>query len=790
MRHLSPASLQRWSADDLMFTAQSQNATLRIIPFSPEIIRIIWSRPGDVPTPWQPAASPKVSPWQILEDELYITLTTSALTLRLDKANCLLTLLDNKGLIINEDHPTLGILWMDNLASCQKKLRPKERFIGLGEKTGNLDRRGSSYIHWNRDAFAYGIDSDPLYCSIPFYIGLHEAGCYGIFLASTAKSEFDFGASNDRFVSFSTETGELDYFYIFGNEPLEILNHFTWLTGRPYLPPIWSLGFQQCRYSYYPEAEVLAVANHFRQRKIPCDVLYYDIHYMSDFKVFSWDKTRFPDPARLNAHLLAMGFHSVAILDPGIKKQPGYRPYDTGIEADIFIQYPDGEPYTAEVWPGVCLFPDFGNRHADQWWASFFPELIEQGISGFWNDMNEPAVWGQTVPKMLIHRLDTGTYDHRQVHNLYGYLMAKATHLAGKEGFGGLRPFVLSRAGFAGIQQWAAMWTGDNVATDEHFLLGVRLVNSLGMSGVTFSGFDIGGFVGEASPALFMRWISTAAFVPFFRMHTMINSRDSEPWSYGEEAEEVAKNYICFRYRLLPTLYSLFYLASQTGAPVMRSLALHYYQDQKIFELDFQNQFLVGETLLVCPLESTQKISKIYLPEGQWYSLYNDEIFVGGVTHLVESPPEKLPVFVKAGGILLLQQPTQHTGELPNDKTLQIHVYQGETGSSFTYYEDDGLTYEFEYGEFCLRNISYHPKNQELILSPCQGIRPSRYEKVAVYYHAKNSSVGERLTDFRFFEPISRFDPFYQKPDSYGSIPVVFRQLTDWSAGEMRFSLA
>jgi alpha-glucosidase len=780
-----PISPQSFKSCPSLEEYEFENAKLRLKFYTDQILRVVWTRQkGQIA--YEPAQTPENPRLKIAETDEFFSFQTSSLNLKLNKSNGQLVLKTPQGELLNQDHPTLGIIWLGDEAICHKSLQNSERFIGMGEKTGDLDRKGSSFVHWNKDHFAYQSDSDPLYASIPFFIGLRKEGFYGVFLASTARSSFDFGASNERFVSFSVETGPLDYFYIVGVSPLEVIRNFVWLTGKPYLPPLWALGFQQCRYSYYPESEVLSVAQHFRSKKIPCDVLYYDIHYMDEYKVFTWDKLRFPEPKRLNSQLKDLGFRTVAILDPGIKKQVGYLPFDKGLEQDVFVKYPDHEPYCAGVWPGLCYFPDFGNSQTDDWWSAFFPELVKQGISGFWNDMNEPAVWGQTVPKILIHKLKQGEFSHKEVHNLYGYLMAKATYLSAQKALDGERPFVLSRSGFAGIQRWAALWTGDNVAYDEHFLLGIRLVSSLNISGVSFCGFDVGGFVGESSAELFMRWLSTAAFVPLMRMHSMINSRDSEPWSYGEQAEEVAKNYIEFRYRMLPYLYSLFAQASLDGTPVLRSLALYHPFQAEVFSKSFQNQFLLGEFLLVCPLESNQKINKVFLPEGVWYSLYDDSVFQGDKEYFLEFPPEKLPVFVQAGAILPLQNPIQFVDDNSGNDILQIHVYHSDKPSNFYYYEDDGKTFEYEKGDYCSRELSYLPEKQSFVIGKTQGKYKSKFKKIAVHFHGSLFCKGDLVEGFRFFSALSHFDPFYQSQDAYGYIPLLYKQIFDWSDAEIQ----
>ncbi len=494
--------------------------------------------------------------------------------------------------VICEDEPAFGIAWDGEEVCNYKILHKKEVFTGMGEKTGPLNKAGRQYIHWNTDEFGYHQDTDPLYTSTPFYFAKNGKNWYGIFLDNTSKTTFNFGASNHRFSFFKAERGQLDYYFFHSENPAEILKQYCHLTGFTPLPPKWSLGYQQCRYSYYPETEVLNMALNFRERKIPADVLYLDIHYMDAYKVFTWHPERFAKAKQMLAKLKEQGFKVVVIVDPGVKIEKGYHVMEEGLKEDIFLKYPDGDNYIGEAWPGAIYFPDFTKEKARKWWASYFQEMVNDGVAGFWNDMNEPAVWGKNVPDLVEFDYDGEKVNHKLGHNVYGMQMARATFEGARNALKGKRPFILTRSAFSGIQRFAAVWTGDNVSDENHLFLGARLITQLGLAGVPFCGNDIGGFIGEANIPLFRRWIALGAFTPFYRGHTMINSRDAEPWSFGEEAEEIARNYISLRYRMMPYIYSAFYQHSQNGLPLCRALLLDFPQDEKLFEGAYQNQYL------------------------------------------------------------------------------------------------------------------------------------------------------------------------------------------------------
>jgi alpha-glucosidase len=722
-------------------------------------------------------ASPLETAFAIMEDSEQLVIQFPAFRLRISKNPVRFSFVDPSGEVINEDDAGLGTSWIGEQATTYKKLQDGERFIGLGEKTGPLDRRGAGYQNWTTDAYAYHSGSDPLYCSTPFYIGIHHRQVYGIYFDNTHKTFFNFGASNDRFSSFAADAGEMTYYFMHGPSVAEVLRDYTHLTGRMELPPRWSIGYQQCRYSYYPDTEVTTVARTFREKNIPADVIVLDVHYMERYKIFTWDKKNFPDPKSLLQELDALGFRVVVLCDPGIKVEPGYQPYDDGVRNNVFIKYPDGVNYSGQVWPGWCHFPDFTNPETRAWWARQFRDYVDLGVAGFWNDMNEIATWGHSLPENLIFDFDGNPATARRGRNIYGFQMARSTFEGTKALLKGKRPFNLTRSGFSGVQRYAAVWTGDNVAYDEHMMLGIRIVNSLGLTGVAFAGYDVGGFVGDANTKLFARWISIGAFAPFFRGHSMINSRDSEPWSYGEEVEQISRNYIRLRYQLLPYLYSLFHDASRTGMPVQRSLAIDYPFDSRVYDHRYHHEYLFGPFILVAPVESTKDLVKVFLPEGDWYYLFTGQLYAGNQEVVVECPIHKLPVFVKGGAVLPMQHAQANTREKISE--LILHVYQGQQATSFTHVEDDGETYAYQDGVNRIRDYRYLPAERRLVLDAATGTFASTITTLRLVFHHFGEDVvsvnGHPKPLAReahsFFIPLEKYDPIHD-PESMGQEEV------------------
>ncbi len=705
-------------------------------------------------------AKPAETKVSVSQNDQEITIITDSLKAKITKKPYNITFYTPDGKIISEDEKGLATSWVAEEVTNYKKMQEGERFIGLGEKTGDLDRKGSGYTNWNTDAYGYSTGQDPIYSTIPFYIGIHHGLNYGIFLDNTYQSDFNFGASNDRFSSFGAQGGEMNYYFIYHKRLADIITSYTALTGRMPMPPLWSLGYQQNRYTYYPDTEVLRIAQTLREKKIPADGITLDIHYMDQYKLFTWDNKRFPDPVAMNKKLSDMGFTTTVIVDPGIKVEKGYGAYESGVKENIFIKYPDNSNYAGQVWPGWCNFPDFTSEKGRAWWRNQVKFFANNGVSGIWNDMNEIATWGNKMPANVLFNYDGAIASHRQAHNVYGMQMARSSYEGAKESMN-KRPFILTRAGYAGLQRYTAIWTGDNRPEEDHMLLGVRLLNSLGVSGMPFAGMDIGGFIGTPSNSLFARWIQIGAFNPYFRNHAAVNTQSSEPWTHGEEVLEISRNYINLRYKLMPYLYSTFFEATQNGLPVMRTLAIDYTFDANVFYTQFQNQYLFGKAFMVLPFESTKEFGKAYFPKGLWYDLYTDEEQDGGTEKILSLSKNKLPVYVKESSIVPMQSLVQSTQEKPTD-TLVIHVYKGNIKNSFVYYEDDGQSYNYEKGEFYKRTITFDPSKRSLTFEKAEGSFRSKFNYLKVVFHGfnkedkLNKTSGETIS---FLSSISKFDP-------------------------------
>ncbi|MGE0588653.1 MAG: glycoside hydrolase family 31 protein [Cyclobacteriaceae bacterium] len=779
---VSPGKVQKWVKSDNGINGRTDHAYFKISFYNPSLVRVTLTRNTKFEDfSYAVVVQPEQVEFKASESKHEILIEGSVLKIIINKDSWRIKCVNKDGVVVNEDDD-LATIWNGEQVTSYKKLQDGERFIGLGEKTGPLNRRGHGYVNWNTDSYGYNSASDPLYCSTPFYIGIHGGLQYGIYFDNTFKTHFNFGASNNRFSSFSADAGEMNYYFIAGDTVREIITQCTYLTGRMPLPPRWSIGYQQCRYSYFPDKEVLSVARTFREKDIPADAIVFDIHYMDAYKIFSWHPSHFSNPKKLIEGLKSDDFEVVVMCDPGIKVEEGYHAYDDGVRDDVFIKYSDGSYYTGQVWPGWCHFPDFTSPKARQWWANKFNNYIELGIEGFWNDMNEIATWGNQLPENIEMSFEDQHDTIRRGRNIYGFQMARATYEGTKRLMKGKRPFNLTRSAFSGIQRYAAVWTGDNIATDEHMMLGVRLLNSMGLTGMAFCGYDAGGFVGDAHPKLFGRWISIAAFSPFFRGHSMVNSSDAEPWSFGEEVEEISRNYIKLRYRLMPYLYSAFYEASISGLPVQRSLAIDYPHEEKIYLNQYQHQYFFGDSILVAPVESHKELTKVFLPEGNWYSLFDDLKYNGGEI-IVESPIEKLPVFVRGSSIIVMDG-DQVNNTKSKSTVLEIHVYNGQNSSSATLYQDDGSTFAHEQGDFALQTITFDPTKSEIEIEPTKGNFESQYSDCRVYFHGFSTlskvNVDQKLfsvskADYRFVQPLRSFDPVVQSNEGYkiSSLPFI-----------------
>ncbi len=645
--------------------------------------------------------------FEFSEEEEFLRIKTNRLTLRIRRNPCRLEFYAPNGWLISRDD-SKGMAWDGEQVRCWKEMPEGECYFGFGEKAGPLDKREQALTMWNTDNIYHYTPTDPLYESFPFFMALREGRSYGIFLDNAYRTSFDMGKESPDYYSFGATGGSLDYYFIYGPKPKEVIFHYTELTGRMPLPPIWSLGYHQCRWSYYPESRVREVASEFRKRRIPCDVIWLDADYMDGFRCFTWDRERFPNPKKLVSDLREQGFRTVVIIDPGIKAEEGYHVHDQGVSGNHFVRLPSGELFSGVVWPGECHFPDFANSKTREWWGSLFKDLMDTGVVGIWADMNEPSVFPSknTMSLDAVHNADGRLTDHREIHNVYGLLMVQAIYEGLLRLRPNTRPFILSRAAFSGIQRYAAVWTGDNESSWEQLRLSIPMCLNIGISGEPFVGVDIGGFRRDPSPELFARWIQLGVFYPFCRNHTMQGTRDQEPWTFGEEVEKIARKYIELRYRLLPYLYNCFYQASKTGVPVMRAMFIDFPEDPNVLvgTMDgyiSERQFMVGDWLLVAPMVYEGVTTRtVYLPEGEWFDFWTNERHDGAFPIIAEAPLDVLPIYVRGGAIIPMRDVAQYSDEKPIDPLI-LSVYPSGT-SRVQYYEDDGVTLNYTKGEFLL----------------------------------------------------------------------------------------
>ncbi|WP_123041595.1 TIM-barrel domain-containing protein [Cohnella candidum] len=672
---------------------------------------------------WETTPAVLASPGVPMEAEVQETETgydmqAGSFRLSLHKENSSLVVRDARGdRLLGEAEWS----WERERITLTVRAEADSHYYGLGEKTGFFDKKGESYRMWNSDVYEPHVpDIDALYQSIPFLVHFRKGGrASGVFLDNPGKTTFDMRSRADAY-SIAADSGAMDLYLVDGPGLKDVVSRYTDLTGRTAMPPRWALGYQQSRYSYMDQEEVLELARTFRSKGIPCDVIYLDIHYMDEYRVFTWDPERFPDPKAMTAELAEMGFRIVPIVDPGVKKDPNYAVYQEGVAEGYFCKKLEGDLFIGNVWPGPSAFTDYTDDRAAEWWGDLHRFYIDHGISGIWNDMNEPSVFNDTTKTMdldVVHRNNGRPKTHGELHNLYGMLMSKATYEGMARGLGGERPFVLTRAGYAGIQRYAAVWTGDNRSYWEHLEMSIPMVLNLGLSGVAFAGADIGGFSHHSSGELLARWTQMGALFPFCRNHSAIDTSRQEPWRFGEQVEAICREYIRFRYRLMPYLYSLFYEASASGLPVLRPLLLEYPGDPLVTNLS--DQFLVGEFLLAAPVCRPGVTARaVYLPEGVWYDHRTGERYAGGRHVLAEAPLESMPLFVKAGAIIPVKEAGGQFADEVGNGELTLEVYAGASGASrFRLFEDDGKTFAYREGAYRLLEFAWEESGEGATLT-------------------------------------------------------------------------
>ena len=530
----------------------------------------------------------------------------------------------------------------------------------------------------------YGPERDPLYLTIPIYFCHNQIGSYLAFYENSNQGEIQF----DEQASVEFNGGALRLYVMSGDLP-DALDEYSRLTGRPAMPPQWALGYHQCRWGYKSEEEIREIAAGFKQNQLPLDAIHLDIDYMEGYRVFTVNQKQFPDLAGLAADLKAEGIKLVTIIDPGIKIDPKYAVYKSGIENDVFLKLPDGKLVRGLVWPGWVNHPDFSKQTTRFWWGELYRPLIEAGVDGFWHDMNEPssmAAFGDsTLPIATQHSIEGREGSHIEGHNLYGAQMAQA----GFEGISRIspkkRPWLLTRSGWAGVQRYAWKWTGDVESTWQGLKMTVRTILGTGISGIPYSGSDIGGFSGSPDAELFTRWFQMSTFMAFFRNHAANGAPLREPWQFGEPTLSICRNFLQERVKLMPYLYSLAWEAHQKGAPLVRPLGWLDADDERLWETE--DSFMLGDALLVAPVVSHRAIlRKVVLPKGRWYDYWTEEIYEGGEDYVLEAVIETIPVFIREGVVF----PAQENGQ----RVLHYFVQTQAAGEVISrLYTDEGDGY-------------------------------------------------------------------------------------------------
>ena len=746
------------------FTCKDKSQ-VQLTILAPDLVRVRASFTKPIPTKdhsWAIAKNDWPTPrWTVNESQTVITLSTDELEVTIQRSPLLISFRDARtNQLLNADERPMSYDASAKLAgmmfdpkagpfvAASKKLGFDEHFYGLGEKASRLDKRRSSFANWNSDTPGYMEGRDPIYQTIPFYIGLQRGVAYGIFFDNSYRSYFDFGKSSQQRAWFGAEGGEMNYYFFHGPSIKKILGRYADLTGHMPLPPLWALGNQQSRWSYYPDAMVEEVVNEYRKRDLPLDVVHLDIDYMHGYRVFTFDKERFPDPKALTDKLTSQGVKVVTIVDPGIKhptdKNERYHAFDQGLEKNFFQRRRNGDLFVPRVWPGESVFVDYTMPEARRWWGDLHRVYTDNGIAGIWNDMNEPSDFVDQTGK---NQLDVVSYDegekstHAKNRNTFALLMSRATY----EGLERLRPdrrpYVITRAAYAGIQRYATMWTGDTNSTWEALGLNIPMFTSLGLSGEPFVGSDVGGFIGRGNGELLVRSYQVSFLAPFCRNHKVIDGYDQEPWRFGKYYEDIIRKYLKLRYALMPYLYTALEEAHRTGVPPFRPLLLNYQDDPSTYNLD--DQFIIGNDLLVAPImkpDVTRRL--VYLPAGSWYDYWTNKKYTGGTMISVDAPLDIVPMFVRAGAMIPVWPPLNYIGEKPVD-SVTFNIYPDDSGSaSATLYEDDGLSPAYKTSAFRRTTLTARrgPRGITVSVGPVEGSYNPGPRKL--YFVAK---TGERV---------------------------------------------
>lgn len=638
----------------------------------------------------------------------------------------------NKELQEKEGHEVNGD--EEYLFSIQKVISNDDYIYGLGDKSGFLNKIGYEYEMYNTDNPAPQVECfKALYKSIPFYIVFNSSYQYGFFFDNTYKQHYDVAKTNPNIVKTSIKKGYYNYYFIGGDSLKEVVENYTFITGRMELPQIWTLGNQQSRWSYMSKEELLDVAHKFREYDIPCDTLYLDIDYMDNYKVFTTNDKTFPEFKKMVDELSSMNFKLVTIIDPGVKKEDGYEVYEELIKNDLVATL-NNETYYNEVWPGISVYPSFIEPKTQEFWANNVKFLVSLGVRGIWNDMNEPASFKGPLPDNVEFKMNNKVYYHDEIHNIYAHYMNKATY-EGLKKYDQRRPYIITRAAFAGTQKYATTWTGDQHSIYPHLQMMIPILLNLGLSGFPFAGTDIGGFCSDTTKELLIRFVEAGIFTPMFRNHSAMNTTYQEPWAFDEETLNIYRKMMKTRYQFIPYMYDLCFEACNTGLPIIRPLVMEFPQDKNTYEIN--DEYMLGCNVLVSPvLEQGKRYKLVYLPEGKWYSYFDNKEYEGGY-HAIKCDLDEVLIFIKEGSIIPQYLDNDHID--PHTDTLILRIYPGQ--GNYVHYQDNGEDFKYEEGEYNMYEI-IHDDNFLRINLPYHFYKA--YKKIILKYETKEVTI----TDF------------------------------------------
>lgn len=747
----SPGNLSGVEATINGVRCRFENASLSIDFLSPDMARISWE-PGDLPIPYAIVKQDWAKVHLALEEAEGIwRLTSSLIQIQIGRDGSL-KFLSATNQVLRQESPPLMIIERKKLGwLTRQKLRPEECLYGLGEQSGPLNLRGTSHRMWNIDPRGgYGPGVDPLYMPLPVYMSLHSLGSYLVFYENSFPAIFDFSPNIENGQDSSEiifAGGVLRYYCIVGH-PSDILRRFTQLTGRPGLPPKWSLGYHHSRWGINNGKEIHAIAAGFASHDLPLSAIHLDIDHQQGYRTLTVDETRFPDLAALANELDRQGIKLVTIVNPSVKIEAEFPLYQEGLRDNRFLIDNKGKPVKGVVWAGWSVFPDFTDPKTRTWWKGQYNGLIDSNVAGFWHDMNEPTsftlVSDMDLPPDTTYMLEGNGGDHSQAHNLYALLMNQAGYEALSERRSSGRPWLLSRSGWVSQQRYAWNWTGDVETSWDALRMTVATILGLGLSGIAYSGPDIGGFSGNPSPELYLRWFQMAAFLPLFRTHSPITTAQRHPWSFGEPFTGIIRKYLKFRYQLMPYLYSLAFQASQTGLPLVRPLFWLDIQDRNLWELD--DAFMLGDSLLVAPVLSPNATTRrIYLPRGKWFSWWDETEYQGPGTVELKVSLENIPILVRSGSLV----PQEEAGH------LTLHGYPpdlDEPSTPLILYSDSGDGY----GISRLDRFHLEGKPDRLTLTRIgEGEFPFLYNKIYLRIH--HFKVRKCTVDDQEIKPKGQF---------------------------------